>query len=216
VATLSPNLATGSSYSIYAVYGGDPNHGSSTSGNITVSGTTSGFTVTVTPSTVTIPTTQNATVTVTLTSTASFTDTIGLGCASLPAMVNCHFASVSLNLPAGGTVSTQLTIDTNNPLSGGNAAMNRRPGGAGFSLAGLLLPFGLACGWIFRRERRRNARLLTLVLVALLAMAASIAAGCASFTEASAAPGSYVIQVTGTGATTNVIEFQNVNLDITK
>ncbi len=107
-------------YTIEAVYSGDPDHGSSTSQTLTVSGTPVGFGVTVTPATVTMATSQNATVTVTITSNANFTDTIGLGCSSLPAAVNCHFAAISLNLPAGGTVSTQLTIDTNNPLSGGS------------------------------------------------------------------------------------------------
>ncbi|MGA3132266.1 MAG: Ig-like domain repeat protein [Terracidiphilus sp.] len=219
VATLTPNLVSGASYSIYAVYGGDSDHGSSTSQTASISGTSSGFTVTVTPSTVTIPTSQNATVTVTLTSTAGFTDTVGLGCASLPAVVNCHFASASVNLPAGGTVSTELTIDTNNPLGGGASAMNRRGGSGRFSLAGFFLPFSLAFGCLFRRLRRRNVHFLTMALSMIVAVilttAACVATGCSSFSQVAAAPGNYVIQVTGTGAATNVIEFQNVNLSIT-
>jgi sugar lactone lactonase YvrE len=215
-ATLTPNLVSGANYSIYAVYGGDSDHGSSTSQTATISGTVSGFTVTVTPSTATIPTSQNATVTITLTSTTGFADTVGLGCASLPAVVNCHFASISLNLPANGTVSTELTIDTNNPLSGGASAMNRRAGGGRFSLAACFLPFSFAFGCLFWRLRRRNARFFTMTLFLILAAAACVASGCSSFSQVTAAPGNYVIQVTGTGAATNVIEFQNVNLDITK
>ena len=69
-------------------------------------------------------TSQNATVTVNLTSNGSFADTIGLGCASLPAGVFCHFSSPSVKLTADGSASVQLTIDTNNPLSGGSSAMN--------------------------------------------------------------------------------------------
>jgi hypothetical protein len=198
------------------VYSGDTQHSPSTSQTVSISGTASGFTVTVTPATVTIPTSQNATVTVTLTSTGNFTDTVGLGCSSLPAVVNCHFASISLVLPAGGTVSTQLTIDTNNPLSGGVSAMNRRPQSGKFSLAGLFLPLSLAFGCIFWRMRRRNARILTMALVMILTAAAFVSSGCSGFSQATAAPGNYVIQVSGAGATTNVIEFQNVNLDITK
>jgi hypothetical protein len=215
VATLSPNLAAGANYSIDAVYSGDAAHSASTSQTISISGTSSGFTVKVTPATVTIPASQNATVTVTLTSNGNFADTVGLGCASLPAVVNCHFTSLSLTLPAGGTVSTQLTIDTNNPLSGGASAMNRRAGSAKFSLAGLFLPLSLGFGCIFWRMRRRNARILTTALILVLTVAACVATGCSGFSQATAAPGTYVIQVTGTGATTNVIEFQNVNLDIT-
>jgi hypothetical protein len=131
-------------------------------------------------------------------------------------VVNCHFDSISLNLPANGTVSTELTIDTNNPLSGGASAMNRRAGSGRFSLAGVFLPVSLAFGWLFWRLRRSNARFLTMALVLMLTAAAFVATGCSSFSQVTAAPGNYVIQVTGTGATSNVVEFQNVNLDITK
>ena len=40
--------------------------------------------------------------------------------------------------------------------------------------------------------------------------------GCSGFTQSSAAPGTYVIQVTATGANSNVIHYQNVTLTITK
>jgi large repetitive protein len=215
-ATLTPNLTAGVNYSIDAVYSGDADHGSSTSQTLTVSGTPVGFGVSVTPATLTLATSQNATVTVTITSNANFTDTIGLGCSSLPAVVNCHFAAISLKLPAGGTVSTQLTIDTNNPLSGGSTAMNRRPGSGKFSLAGLFLPVSLGFGCIFWWMRRRNARFLTAVLVLVLTAAAFVATGCNSFSQATAAPGTYVIQVTGTGASSDIVHYQNVTLDITK
>jgi sugar lactone lactonase YvrE len=215
-ATLTPNLTAGVNYSIDAVYSGDADHGSSTSQTLTVSGTAVGFGVSVTPATITLATSQNATVTVTITSNANFTDTIGLGCSSLPAVVNCHFAAISLKLPAGGTVSTQLTIDTNNPLSGGSSAMNRRPGSGKFSLAGLFLPLSLGFGCIFWWMRRRNARFLTVVLVLVLTAAAFVSTGCNSFSQATAAPGTYVIQVTGTGASSDIVHYQNVTLDITK
>jgi hypothetical protein len=51
----------------------------------------------------------------------------------------------------------------------------------------------------------------------ILTLAAWVAAGCgASLIAVTAPPGNYVIEVTGTGATTQVIRSQNVNLDITK
>ncbi len=215
-ATLTPNLTSGVNYTVEAVYSGDPDHGSSTSQALTISGTPVGFGVTITPATVTMATSQNAIVTVTITSNSNFTDTIGLGCSSLPAAVNCHFAAISLKLPAGGTVSTQLTIDTNNPLSGGSSAMNRGPGSGKFSLAGLFLPLSLGFGCIFWRMRRRNARFLTIVLVLVLTAAAFVATGCNGFSQITAEPGTYVIQVTGTGASSDIVHYQNVTLDITK
>jgi sugar lactone lactonase YvrE len=214
-ATITPSLALGANYSVDAVYSGDADHGSSTSSAINVSGTPVDFGVTVTPSTVTMASSQNATVTVTLTSNANFTGTIGLGCSSLPVAVNCHFAAISLNLPAGGSVSTQLTIDTNNPLSGGSSAMNRRPGDGRFSLAGLFLPLSLGFGLIFWRWRRHHSQVFTLILVLILTAAVSVATGCGGFSQATAAPGTYVIQVTGTNTSGDIVHYQNVTLDIT-
>ena len=55
-----------------------------------------------------------------------------------------------------------------------------------------------------------------MVLVLILTAAAFVATGCSGFSQATAAPGTYVIQVTGTGATSDVVHYQNVTLDITK
>jgi hypothetical protein len=214
VATLTPNLPNGT-YSIVAVYSGDALHNPSTSQAVTISGTGSSFDLTVTPATVALKTSQNTTVTVKLTSNNGFTDTIGLGCASLPAGVTCHFSPITVPLPANGTVTDQLTIDTNVPMSGGASAMNRPAGNQGAYLAGLLLPFSLFFGWTLWRFRRRHMRALTMVLVLVLSAAALLATGCSGFTLSNATAGTYVIQVTGAGANSNVIHYQNVTLNIT-
>jgi hypothetical protein len=161
-------------------------------------------------------TSQNANVTVNLNSNGTFADTIGLGCASLPAGVFCHFSSPSVKLAADGSASVQLTIDTNNPLSGGSSAMNSSAGNSKFSLAGLFLPISALFGIVFWRLRRRNAGIFSLAMVLLLSAAALPATGCNSYSVNTAAPGSYVIQVTGTGASTNAQQYQDVSLTITK
>ena len=216
VATITPNLTTGVNYNIVAMYSGDADHSPSSSPAIPVSGTPTLFSLGVNPSSVTMATSQNATVTVNLNSNGTFADTIGLGCASLPAGVFCHFSSPSVKLTADGSASVQLTIDTNNPLSGGSSAMNRPAGGSKFSLAGLFLPFSLCFGFVFWRLRRRNAGILSMAMALLLSSAALLATGCSSFTVNTAAPGNYVIQVTGTGASTNAQQYQNLSLSITK
>jgi hypothetical protein len=215
VATLVPNLANGTTYNIVAVYSGDPLHSPSTSAAVSINGTASGFNLTVTPSTVTMAAGQNASVNVALASINGFTDTIGLGCASLPAGVNCQFSSSSSKLAANGVANVTLTIDTNNPLGGGTSAMNAHPGGHGVSLAGLLLPLSALFGFVFWRLRRRHAGWMTLGLVLLLGIAAQLVTGCSgSFSQSSAAPGTYVIQVTGTGTTSDISHYQNVTLTI--
>jgi len=153
---------------------------------------------------------------VTVTSSNGFADTIGLGCASLPIGVTCYFSPTSVTLAANGVVTAQLTIDTNNPLSGGASAMNAGGHSKGTYLAGVLLPFSLFFGWIFLRFRRRNTGLLTMVLIAALSAAALFATGCNGFSMSSVAPGAYPIQITGLGTKTSMVNFQNVTLNITK
>jgi uncharacterized protein YceK len=161
-------------------------------------------------------TSQNATVTVNLTSNGAFSDTIGLGCASLPAGVFCHFSSPSVKLNPGATASVQLTIDTNNPLGGGSSAMNQSTRGPKFSLAGLFLPFSVLFGFVFWRLRRRSAGILTTAMVLVLSTAALLATGCSSYSTNTAKPGNYTIQVTGTGAASDIQQYQNLSLTITK
>jgi hypothetical protein len=222
VATLIPNLAAGT-YTIVAVYSGDSIHSPSTSQPATVSGTPAGFNLTVNPSTVSMATGQNATVSVSLASISGFADaSIGLGCATLPAAVTCHFSSISVDLAANGSQTVQLTIDTNNPLSGGVSAMNARPGNRGAIQAGLsILPvLSLALtalfGWVWRRFRKRHGAVFTIALALLLSSGVMLASGCSGFSQATATPGTYVIQVTATGANSDVIHYQNLTLDIGK
>jgi len=215
VATLVPSLPTGT-YTIVAKYGGDALHSPSTSSAVSISSVPVGFNLAVTPSTVTVATTQSATVSVALTSTDGFTDKIGLGCASLPAGVTCHFSTPAIVLPADGAVKAQLTIDTNNPLGGGSTAMNSPTAGRGIYAAGLFLPLGLLFGGIFWRFRKRYALAMTTGLVLLLSAAAMLVTGCSGISQGSAAPGTYVIQVTGIGAASNITHYENVTLTITK
>ncbi len=216
VATLTPNLTASANYSIVATYAGDVDHSPSSSPSIAVSGTPTQFTLSVLPSSLTMAASQNATVTVNLTSNGSYTDTIGLGCGSLPAGVFCHFSNPSVKLNPGATTSVQLTIDTNNPLGGGSSAMNAASSGSKFSLASLCLPLSILFGFVFWRFRRRTTGMFTAAIVLLVSAAALLATGCSSYSTNTATPGNYTIQVTGTGATSDLQQYQNVSLTITK
>jgi hypothetical protein len=214
VATLIPNLTAGTNYTITASYSGNNIDSPSTSQPITLSGTANGFSLTVTPATVSMASSQNATVNVTLVSNGGFADSIGLGCASVPTGVFCHFAPLSVPLAANATATAQLTIDTNNPLSGGSTATNTHTGIRATSLAGLVAPFSLLFGWFFWRFRKRHATLLTMALALILSGASLLVTGCGGISLSKAPAGTYVIQVTGVGANTNVIHYQNVTLTI--
>jgi len=223
VATFATSTLAIGSHSITASYSGDSGHTSSTSTPPLIqvvypAGTTGGFSLSVTPATLTLASSQNTTVTVTLSSKNGFTDTIGLGCASLPAAVNCHFSSISEALKAGGVDKVQLTIDTNNPLSGGTtSSANSHTDGQARYLAGVFFPLPGVFGWLLWRRRRRHVVLFHAgVLFLLVSSAALLVTGCGGFTQSTAAPGTYVIQVVGVGANSNITQSQNVTLTITK
>jgi hypothetical protein len=165
---------------------------------------------------VTMATTQNATMTVDLGSIDGYSDTIGLGCGSLPPGVTCHFSNPTLKLGANGTQTSQLTIDTNNPLGGGASVMNTHSGNRTVSMAGLFLPSGVFLGCLFFRFRKRYWAGLSVTLLLLLSGAAMLVTGCGNFSQSSAAPGTYVIQVNGTGINSNVSHYQSVTLNITQ
>jgi hypothetical protein len=214
VATLTPNVPL-AGFDVVAAYSGDALHSPSTSSIILVPNISSNFTLTVLPNPVSIPTGQNTNVTVTLTSTNGFTDTIGLGCGSLPAGVNCHFSQNDTLLQPNGVLKVQLTIDTNNPLGGGATAKNANPGGMGVSLAGIFLPVGAIFGLLVWRFRRRYKIVLTTVMIFILGGAAMLVSGCSGLSQSSVTPGTYVIQVIGVGATSGITQYQNVTLTIT-
>jgi hypothetical protein len=222
VATLNPNLDPGVSYMVVASYGGDALHSASVSAPLKLSGTATDFSVTVAPPTLTLASSQNGSLTVNVTSYSGFADTIGMGCASLPKGVTCHFSSLKVDLAANTTQSIQLTIDTNNPLGGGASAMVAHPGNRAVALARvsqacMILPFSIFFGFVFLRFRKRLAPALSSAL--LLLLAASLLTGltgCSGISQSSAAPGTYVIQVFGAGVNSNDTHFQNVTLTITQ
>jgi hypothetical protein len=215
VGTLLPDLAP-SSYNLVANYSGDSLHSSSSSSAVKVSGIPVGFGITVNPATITMASSQNSVITVTVESNNGFADTIGFGCGTLPAGVTCHFANGSVPLKAGASQTVQLTIDTNSPLGGGSTARNSGPAESRFSLAGLFLPAGLLFGWVGWRFRKRNGILFAAIL-ALFLSGTLMATGCgASFSQMSAHPGTYTIQITGVGSNSNITHYQNITLTITK
>jgi hypothetical protein len=57
---------------------------------------------------------------------------------------------------------------------------------------------------------------LTTVLVLLLSGTVLLVTGCGGISSSNAAPGTYVIQVTGVGASSDIIHYQNVTLNITQ
>jgi sugar lactone lactonase YvrE len=211
--TLVPDLSP-ATYNIHAEYSGDSIHSASSSAAVKVTGTATGFGMTVNPTTISVSSSQNTTVTVSFSSSNGYADTLGLGCGTLPMGVSCTFASQNVALKSGGTASVRLIIDTNAPLGGGPTAMNSGSRN-GLSLAGLFLPPALLFGWVGWRFRKRNSAVFTALLVLALGGAAMVT-GCGGFTQKSAAPGTYEIQVNAVGTNSNVAHYQTITLTITR
>ena len=165
------------------------------------------------PAGVKLATTQNTTVSITLVSTNGFTDKIGLGCASLPAMMTCHFSAPAVSLEVNGTATVQLTIDTNAPVNGGTQA-SVRPANRSSSAAGTAAPVSVLFGLLLWR-RRRKCGALPLAFVISIVSACGLS-GCAGLTINSVAPGSYTVQVTAAGTQSAVMRTVNISVDVTK
>lgn len=202
------NLSDGT-YSVVANYLGDAVHAASVSAAVQVTNSANGFTLTVNPATVKLATTEYKTVTVTLAADPGFTDAVKMSCASLPLYVSCTYATTSVALTPNATKNVSLTIDTNIPLTGGAQAHVIPSRGAPQILwAGLL--GGVV---LLLRLRRRGRRWLAMLLMG--AALAALAPGCGSVTQFHAAPGTYTIQVVGTGTSTGITHQTDVTLVIT-
>ena len=217
-ASISITLTAGSD-TITAKYSGDTDDAASTSNTVTISvGQASDFSITVNPTSVSIPTGDYSNVKIALTSLDGFADDVALGCSSLPASVTCNFSTTDTSLSANGHSSVSLTVDTNSPLAAGAQARNDVPAAPGSSsgtvLAAFLLPgAGLLTFWRFRR---RAGVLRFIAILAVVAGATLAMNGCGGLSLSSAKPGTYVIQVTATGTKSNVTHVANLTVQVTQ
>jgi hypothetical protein len=170
------SLPVGSN-SITAVYQGNTNFSASTSAVFTETVTgPPDFSVTASPSALTIKQGQSASATITLTPLNGYSQTTTFSCSGLPALATCTFSPASLT-PTNGPVTSQLAITTEAPtvakLTGppGRSEPWRRGTSSIVVLAGLLclLPMG-------GRHRRTRSFGLFVILIGLLS---SPSLGCA-------------------------------------
>jgi sugar lactone lactonase YvrE len=212
-------LLSGTSASISSTYNGDANYAASSSAPTTVTiGPAPDFTLDATPLTWQMQSKQHQDIQLSLTSVRNFTDTFVLGCLGLPQDATCTFSKDSTTLPAGGSVSVTLTVDTGNPLLGGTPASNTQasnnsPAGSKVVYA-CLFPGSLAlCCLAFKLRRTRLASCLLLLMG--LFVATSGLSGCGSFQQSGTPPGTYNFLITATGQT-GVSQFVNMTMTITK
>jgi len=211
IATLNVILSSPTE-SIVATYSGDASYASSSSLATSISGgIATQFTIQVTPSSVSIPTTDHAPVSVTLTSLQGFSDTLQLGCLGLPDAATCTFSTPQTKLAANGTATVQLVIDTGNPLGAGATASLDKRSSSGVLLC--LLPCLLGIGFGVRRRKFKLGS--SLLLVCMVAMTL-FAAGCSGLHVNGTPPGTYSFKVTASGVGSGATESQAVTLTVTQ
>ena len=152
-----------------------------------------GFTVSASPSSLTIKAGQGATATLTVTPENGFGSTVSFACSGLPAKANCSFSPQTVTPSGSQPTTTTLTITTSAPTS----ATLRSTGFGPQAAYALLLPvLGLVSAARGKRTRRGLRLLGLFVLLALTLALTSCGSG---------GGGSGVGSNTGTPASTSTV-----------
>lgn len=159
--------------SITAVYHGDAGFAASSASASVLPDDTglAGFTVTASPSSVTLPAGQFATIQLAITSQNGFNEAVNMSCSGLPGASKCFFNPDVASPPADGSIASALQITTT-ARSGLGAASTKSYGGSGAAYAvvipGVLALLGLGA------LRRKNLGALRLMGLAMLLTAGTL------------------------------------------
>lgn len=129
-----------------------------------------GFTVTASPSSVTLPAGQYATVNLTITSQNAFSEAVNLSCSGLPGASTCTFSPVVATPPANGSVVSAMQITTQARSGKTSRFIDPLHGtahGSGLTYA-LVIPGMLALAGVGALRRKNFGALRALGLVMLL------------------------------------------------
>ncbi|WP_188760748.1 Ig-like domain repeat protein [Edaphobacter acidisoli] len=213
VATVTAILP-GTSAEVSSVYSGDANYSSSTSSPVEVAiGPAPDFNLEATPSSWSMQSKQHLTLKLTLASVKNFTGAFSLGCLGLPQNATCTFSENQPMLPAGGTQSVDVTVDTGSPLLGGTQARTEQHTRSDGTVL-CLLPGAIVLGVFgLRKKRMRPMKGLFIALISLGLF--TTLSGCGSITSNGTPPGTYHFLITATGPT-GISQFVGITMTITQ
>jgi hypothetical protein len=198
--TYTTSSLTASAHSITAQYGGDADDNASTSAVFTETIVAPAFSLSDSPTSISLAQGSSGTSTLTVTPTGGFNQQIAFTCAGLPSYATCSFAPAIVT-PSGSAVSTTLTIATDVSTAGLNGAGNA-PGRASAPRAVLaMLAFGLLA--LIRGRRKAHATgvwFSSIIIAILLAIPLAFACGCGGGGQQNKTPaGTSQITVTASG-----------------
>jgi sugar lactone lactonase YvrE len=219
VATLTINPATGVT-NVTATYSGDAAFAGSTSAAIPLTvGLPPQFFLKASQTTVAVQSLQHMTVDLTASSEKGFSDMLTLGCLGLPKAATCTFSQNRVSLPADGTFTVHVVVDTGSPLTAGSVASNEGPSSTTL-IAICGLPGGvLGCLLFWKRSlwKARRQGMLGGVLILLVALGAAAGlSGCGTININGTPVGTYNFQITAAAQGTGVIQAVNMTLTVGK
>ena len=194
-ATYSTSALAVGAHSITAVYSGDSNFNPNTSAaaSVTITALAPAFTLSANPSSVSVTVGQQVLATLTVAANATFSGNVSFACSGLPANTSCSVNPTQVTLAGGSSAEATVIVGTTT-----SAASNQSPTApfsryaGGLSLAGLLL----CC--VSRRSSRRILSILGMLLIAIAAIGVS---GCGSGNGVNtASKGTYTATITATPA----------------
>jgi sugar lactone lactonase YvrE len=208
-------------FATVAQYSGDSLYAASISAppiTITV-GPTTEFTINLTPSSLTMASGSHGLININIISAPTFTDTLAIGCAGLPAYATCTFSTNQVPLAGGVPQSLSVEVDTGDPLgSGATASVKPTASSAAYSCA---LPAGaflaLLLGLNRRRLRKLNPKIALVAMILLLGVGSSVVTGCGSdLNVKKTVPGTYSFQIVASGNKTGVTQTAIAQLTVTQ
>ncbi len=193
-------------HTLSARYSGDTSNLVSFSPNVSETILLSTFTLSLSPATLSLQTGHHATLTLTATSIGGFNDTLRLSTGNLPVYTTLTFTPATLQLPANGTATSTLYVDTDFVLgfasnqdphiAAPKAGPQKLHPGLALALGTLsLTPLTLLLPLALRRNRMRLPTLLAAMVAFALLYSAT---GCSGRQPPSTVPGTYNIQITAT------------------
>jgi hypothetical protein len=167
-ATLDVHFPPQWARTVTAVYHGDAVFGGSAASTTVIAnatGSVPGFTVTASPSSLSLTPGQYGNVNLTVTSQNGFSEQVNLSCSGVPGASECNFNPGVVTPPASGSIISALQITTTAP-SGISSDESARLGGSSGKYA-VLIPgvLVLAGAGAIRRKNYRVLRVLGLVLL---------------------------------------------------
>ena len=202
-------------YNVVAKYPGDALFAASNStATAVIVGPTVEFTMNVTPPNVSMASGDHTTLNITIASASTFTDTLAIGCAGLPASATCTFSSNNVKVSGGSSAQLTVVLDTGNPLGAGTSANASLAPRASTSALACILPGGALLALLLLPIRRFRKQLSLFAMLLLMATVATLS-GCAnSLTTNDTPAGNYIIQVVGTGAATGATQSGTITLTV--